>query len=266
MQFPEELVEKAWFDPNAKRETAERALKHRQIGSFLVRPSTKKDCLALTHKTKTGDIIHSLICRSPQGFHLQDDENYYSSVSSLLRSLRFLVIDDPSVPQLTAPPAQPLQQALALMGPAAGRQQQATVAQQPQAHRPMPAAPQASRSASPTTSDHALATLQEAFPEIPLDTLDMALKMSKGDVMAAVDILLTGAAPSPRVARLVASSSPSPPPPVQPAAPLHVAGSNPLARYARLPNASLLVNAFLTMSQFKAHGQVRRFQDTRLLT
>mmetsp|Transcript_1116 Transcript_1116/g.1911 ORF Transcript_1116/g.1911 Transcript_1116/m.1911 type:complete len:857 (+) Transcript_1116:39-2609(+) len=86
--FEEFKNTKPWFVYNATRTSAEDILyKLGKIGSCLVRPSSKPNCFALSHRAYEDMIGHALIFVKPNGFQLETKPTIHPTIDALLASL-----------------------------------------------------------------------------------------------------------------------------------------------------------------------------------
>eukprot|EP01114_Cavostelium_apophysatum_P011794 TRINITY_DN2628_c0_g1_i1.p1 TRINITY_DN2628_c0_g1~~TRINITY_DN2628_c0_g1_i1.p1 ORF type:complete len:664 (-),score=134.17 TRINITY_DN2628_c0_g1_i1:96-2087(-) len=91
----ERLETQKWFHPKMTRQESEDILRDSEPGTFVVRPSSKSDCFALTYKTRHRDVVHSLIQKTHLGFKLPEEDRVYPTVSDLLRTCKFLTWEEP---------------------------------------------------------------------------------------------------------------------------------------------------------------------------
>jgi hypothetical protein len=61
------LQKQPWYLSGSRAE-AEEILAQEEAGSFIIRPSSQPNCLALSHKVSNGSIGHALIHDTPQGY------------------------------------------------------------------------------------------------------------------------------------------------------------------------------------------------------
>jgi hypothetical protein len=61
------LQKQPWYLSGSRAE-AEDILAQEEAGSFIIRPSSQPNCLALSHKVSNGSIGHALIHDTPQGY------------------------------------------------------------------------------------------------------------------------------------------------------------------------------------------------------
>eukprot|EP01116_Phalansterium_solitarium_P023766 TRINITY_DN849_c0_g1_i3.p1 TRINITY_DN849_c0_g1~~TRINITY_DN849_c0_g1_i3.p1 ORF type:complete len:289 (-),score=22.62 TRINITY_DN849_c0_g1_i3:884-1750(-) len=98
MDFRElfELGQIGWYDAQATRESAQRLLRKRPVGGFIVRPSSQTGFLALSYRTGGMKCIHSLIAYCAHGYYFESrpEEQVFPSLRSLLLSCKFLAIED----------------------------------------------------------------------------------------------------------------------------------------------------------------------------
>jgi protein-tyrosine phosphatase len=93
--FRPEVAGRAWF-ADIDRRAAEAQLASQPEGSFVVRPSSQPNCLALSHRDSAYGVGHMLLrCHEEEGrrgFAKEDTPETYATVEALLRSLplRFL--------------------------------------------------------------------------------------------------------------------------------------------------------------------------------
>jgi hypothetical protein len=89
------------------RAEAEAILNAEEAGSFIIRPSSQPNCLALSHKVSNGSIGHALIHHTPQGYRLEQTQNSFPSLELLVLSIKkhFTVNDSMSTFGQTPAPA-----------------------------------------------------------------------------------------------------------------------------------------------------------------
>uniref|UniRef100_A0A7S1VEB8 SH2 domain-containing protein n=1 Tax=Sexangularia sp. CB-2014 TaxID=1486929 RepID=A0A7S1VEB8_9EUKA len=93
---PEGLTTKPWYQGKWKREDAEAFLAGKPNGTFVVRASSQKDRLALSHTHHSGSIVHAIIEVSWKGYCLREadrPEVWHPTVTKLLSSFRFTFFD-----------------------------------------------------------------------------------------------------------------------------------------------------------------------------
>eukprot|EP01108_Squamamoeba_japonica_P008168 TRINITY_DN7134_c0_g1_i1.p1 TRINITY_DN7134_c0_g1~~TRINITY_DN7134_c0_g1_i1.p1 ORF type:complete len:119 (+),score=5.21 TRINITY_DN7134_c0_g1_i1:24-359(+) len=88
---PEGLTKKPWYYAKMSRQEAEEYLDDKRPGSFIVRKSSQRDRLALSHRHHDGHIVHAIIQVSYKGYWLQEDgveeEVWHPTVTKLLDTL-----------------------------------------------------------------------------------------------------------------------------------------------------------------------------------
>mmetsp|Transcript_24104 Transcript_24104/g.58802 ORF Transcript_24104/g.58802 Transcript_24104/m.58802 type:complete len:109 (-) Transcript_24104:66-392(-) len=88
---PEGLTKKPWYRASMTRADADAFLNDKRDGSFIIRKSSQKDRLALSHKHHDGHIVHAILKVSYQGYALVDvnaDEVWHPTVTKLLNTLK----------------------------------------------------------------------------------------------------------------------------------------------------------------------------------
>ena len=108
----EHLVGKPWFMPKFSRPEAEYFLSQSAVGTFVIRPSSTPDCLALSQKNDDGEIFHArILCirRGGQyvGYSIGGDSEVFSTVDALLKRVQpktKLVAPSPNDPRSSARP------------------------------------------------------------------------------------------------------------------------------------------------------------------
>merc|ERR1739848_535138 len=81
------LKAQPWFI-DGSRHDAESVLRDEEAGSFVIRPSSQPNCLALSHKVSNGSIGHALIHDTPQGYRLEQTQNAFPSLELLVLSIK----------------------------------------------------------------------------------------------------------------------------------------------------------------------------------
>jgi hypothetical protein len=78
-----------WYFPKMTRNDAEKCLEATSTapGAFVVRPSSQRDCLALSHKNHDGSIGHALIYSTNNGFLLERTQLHLPTVLAVLQTL-----------------------------------------------------------------------------------------------------------------------------------------------------------------------------------
>eukprot|EP00179_Madagascaria_erythrocladioides_P011833 CAMPEP_0198367422 /NCGR_PEP_ID=MMETSP1450-20131203/155181_1 /TAXON_ID=753684 ORGANISM="Madagascaria erythrocladiodes, Strain CCMP3234" /NCGR_SAMPLE_ID=MMETSP1450 /ASSEMBLY_ACC=CAM_ASM_001115 /LENGTH=238 /DNA_ID=CAMNT_0044074905 /DNA_START=96 /DNA_END=808 /DNA_ORIENTATION=- len=89
-----QLHGKPWYKPNFGRQQAEQFLASSPVGTFVIRPSSTPDCLALSQKNANNEIFHARIncCKSHTGvcvgFSIGTDAEVFSTVEALLQRVQ----------------------------------------------------------------------------------------------------------------------------------------------------------------------------------
>jgi hypothetical protein len=71
------LQKQPWYLAGS-RQQAEEMLAAEEAGSFIIRPSSQSNCLALSHKVSNGTIGHALIHDTPQGYRERERETSHA--------------------------------------------------------------------------------------------------------------------------------------------------------------------------------------------
>ncbi len=87
-----EMTQKPWFDNSLTRELAIQVLTGQPIGTYVVRPSTRPSCLALSHIESDGvtvghGILHHWDGPERIGWSIENQPETYATLDDLLRSL-----------------------------------------------------------------------------------------------------------------------------------------------------------------------------------
>lgn len=78
-----------WYFPKMTRNDAEKCLEANTTlpGAFVVRPSSQRDCLALSHRNHDGSVGHALIYSTNSGFVLERTQLHLPTVLAVLQTL-----------------------------------------------------------------------------------------------------------------------------------------------------------------------------------
>jgi hypothetical protein len=78
-----------WYFPKMTRNDAEKCLESNTTlpGAFVVRPSSQRDCLALSHRNHDGSVGHALIYSTNSGFVLERTQLHLPTVLAVLQTL-----------------------------------------------------------------------------------------------------------------------------------------------------------------------------------
>jgi hypothetical protein len=83
------LQKQPWYLSGSRAE-AEEILAQEEAGSFIIRPSSQPNCLALSHKVSNGSIGHALIHDTPQGYR-ESSQKKKKKKRKKIRSFSFFV-------------------------------------------------------------------------------------------------------------------------------------------------------------------------------
>jgi hypothetical protein len=81
------LEKMPWF-MKGSRSDAEKSLASQDPGSFVIRPSSQANCLALSHKVSNGSVGHALIHSTSAGFRLEQTQNAFPTLELLVLSIK----------------------------------------------------------------------------------------------------------------------------------------------------------------------------------
>ena len=90
LTFSQEVAHVDWFHPELTREGAERYLRDKNVGDFVLRPSSKPNCYALSFQKKNRTIAHSLIEQAKEGYKLPEESSCYPTLDALLKTFKFI--------------------------------------------------------------------------------------------------------------------------------------------------------------------------------
>lgn len=65
-------------------------LRDKNVGDFVLRPSSKPNCYALSFQKKNRTIAHSLIEQAKEGYKLPEESSYYPTLDALLKTFKFI--------------------------------------------------------------------------------------------------------------------------------------------------------------------------------
>eukprot|EP00179_Madagascaria_erythrocladioides_P029093 CAMPEP_0198335936 /NCGR_PEP_ID=MMETSP1450-20131203/20645_1 /TAXON_ID=753684 ORGANISM="Madagascaria erythrocladiodes, Strain CCMP3234" /NCGR_SAMPLE_ID=MMETSP1450 /ASSEMBLY_ACC=CAM_ASM_001115 /LENGTH=329 /DNA_ID=CAMNT_0044040631 /DNA_START=137 /DNA_END=1123 /DNA_ORIENTATION=+ len=169
----EYLIKMPWY-MKGSRTDAEKVLATEDAGSFVIRPSSQKNCLALSHKVSDGSIGHALIHSTPQGYRLEQTQNAFPSLELLVLSIKKHFTISDSLSGLGMARTSAINTAAAKSGGAAGSGGGGRL------------------SANDPNRTTNLAQLGEMFPGESRESMVTAMQLANGDTEKAADLMLQG--------------------------------------------------------------------------
>jgi SH2 domain. len=89
-------LDQPWFCKKVNRDIAQNLLKGKEAGTFLIRPSSRQGCYAMSYVLDSGDIRHDLIYDLYPGFSLyekpESSRDRFWSLASLIEQCNFLKV------------------------------------------------------------------------------------------------------------------------------------------------------------------------------